>query len=483
MKKEAIFLFAILILAFMYFYHYIDIPFVRMDEGWLLEAPRNLAEHFRLASPMVENGRNQTSQWHLHPPFHYVCLAIFFKIFGFSLVKARLFSTMMAVVCALVFLSILRKCGMDRLLNKAFTLMLIFTTPLFYVAAKTVRPEITFLLLSLLSFYFLICWNDEKKTSYLILGSVSTAFLGLTHYYVLHMIIPWGYVLIKNRNMKSMVMFLTTGMLVFLPYIFWVMSDFESFRQQVLVSHIAPMFNFKENVFTIFRNIFLSHKTITISLVLIVGNIALIFRIKRFPDIIPRLLLVIPYIFFLQFLIMPRFSVLYMLAIMPFAYLSFYWLMKNDGKKMFTVFLTSVLIINTSGILYIMYKYRNYNYELYRKQFTESIPLAGETKIFGRASTYPIFSDTKFRAIEAFELIHRDRNEMLIDVINDSDYVIVDEFTKGAVDKNIIGTNVFFDDEVMAYVESHMKLASSFVSKSYGSEGLKSDNLISIYAK
>jgi len=314
------------------------------------------------------------------------------------------------------------------------------------------------------------------------LGSISSALLCLTHYYSLFIVVPWLYMLTREKNFRHLGYFCGASFLTFMPYILWIMSDFQTFYNQVVVARNMDSVSIGVRFSEIINYFFVNKRTVNIVVAFVIGSAMLLFNIRRYNSFLQRTVLVIPYLFLIQFFISPRYSYIYTIAILPFVYLPFFWIINDKNRKYVLTLLSFLLLLNMAGVFAIIYKYKNFNYQAYKEQFHEVMKITPETRVLGRTSMYPIFANAQFKAYEAFELLV-DRRQTLIDTIDGVDYVIVDDFTRDNVGGNRPVGNVVLDEYLVKYIESHMHEHASFTNKYYGSEGLKRENLITIYSK
>ena len=453
---------AIVLILGVYCYHFSDIPFVRMDEGVLMEAPYRLATQGQFGAPMLENGGNQTHYFHIHPPAYYLGLALMFKQFGFGILQGRMLSFFFAMISIFLFFQILKETGLINKLPLIFVFILWATTPLFFVLSKTIRPEILMLLWSCLSYWLLLRWLKCQQYKYIVVGAVVNALLMLTHMYGLPLIFLWLFELLRKRNWKSCVIFMGMFFLPFIPYIIWIMSDMNAFLHQTIGDRAECQTCFIDKIYSLFALLFASKKITLMALMLFGGSIMMCrSKLSQFQQHFLFLFI----LFVTQFFVLPKFNELYFILMLPIMLLMWLSLITTKNKKIIAAFLILACVLNVGGLIKYIYQYRQFDFHAYQCLLNQYIPNKPNLFVLGQMSLYPIFYQTHFTAYEAF-VLPRD-SDRLKKVIQKANFIVVDNYE--------------LDARIKKLIINHKKPMIQVISPYYGSEGLSRNNLITIY--
>jgi len=455
-------LIAIIIILSAYFYHFSDIPFVRMDEGVLMEAPYRLATQGQFGSPMLENGGNQTHYFHIHPPVYYLGLALTFKQFGFGIFQGRSLSFFFAIISMFLFFQILKETGLINKLPLIFVFILWMTTPLFFVLSKTIRPEILMLLWTCLSYWLLLRWLKYNQNRYVIAGAVINTLMLLTHMYGLPLFFLWLFELLRKRSWKPCMIFIGMFLLPLIPYIIWIMGDSQAFLHQVIADRSEFRVHFINKVFGLLMLLFASKK-ITLMVLMLFGGLIIMLRNKLSQ--IQQHLLFVSVLFVSQFFVLPKFNELYFILMLPIILIVWLSLITAKNKKIITTFLILVCVVNISGLIKYIYQYRQFDFKAYQDSLNQYIPNKPNLFVLGPMSLYPIFHQTHFSAHEAF-VLPRDFSR-LKKVIQKANYIVIENYE--------------LDNRMKELIINNKKSITQIISPYYGSEGLSRNNIITIY--
>jgi len=205
------------------------------DEPWLMQPSYELLKGHGISLPMFRLvGTNMESQFIFNPAFSFI-LALFFKLFGFGIVQARVFNLIISVgVLVIVYLIARRlfcwKAGIIAVAALAFDVN-------YFNNSRFLRNDFLPIFLGLTSIYlYFVARDRDKKLLYLISG-VLIALSVLSH---LNAFVYLGiialYFLIDYRRtilLRPAVWLFAAGALIFLlPYTIYLLRDIELFRQQ-----------------------------------------------------------------------------------------------------------------------------------------------------------------------------------------------------------------------------------------------------------
>ena len=464
LRKKIIYFFLFFFFIIAYCYNFTDIPHFRYDEGNLIDVPYQLAFHGHFGSATLDNGGDQTHYFHVHPPVYYLCLAAVFKIFGYGIMQARLFSMVLAFLSIVVFSLILHEI---KIKNINLYLLGILSTPLFFVLAKTIRPEMMMVLLFTISFWLLIRWKNKQKTIELIVGGIVTSLMMMTHMFGLPIVFLWLYLLIRKKNWKHLSLYMFALVLPTVPYILWIIKSWDAFTLQVIVERGISKLDILQKGLEVIKTTIISKRIGSIFYPLVFFLIILFTNYKKIKIPLIKYVVWAVALFWLQFLLLPKFNELYVVLVIPLLYLIIAIVMDSLSKryKILLFVLIGMICLNTIGIGMLIVKYNKYSYKDYEVLLNSHIKYNENTKIMGNFSVIPIFHEAQFKGFQTYTT-ERD----LVKAIDVADYVIIDDFTRNNQSSTINN-----------YIIKTKQKDSEFVSPYYGSEGNHPNNRIEVY--
>lgn len=456
-----------MLIIIIYSYHFTDIPHFRYDEGNLIDVPYQLAFHGQFGSPTLENGGDQTHYFHCHPPIYYLCLAGVFRLFGYGIEQARLFSMVLALITVLILFQIMREIAVK---HAGFFIVSVVSTPLFFVLSKTIRPEMMMALFWTLSFYLLMKWRQQYQMRYVIFGAIVNSLMMMTHMFGIPMILIYFFALIYHKRWTQVGIYLVALIIPTIPYILWIIQSWHAFTLQVIIDReITTKINLLQKVFSTISIIFVSKKIGLLVWTLFIASGLFIIRYKRIKSFYKLYLILSVVLFWIQFAFLPKFNELYAVLMISHLYLLLAMISSTIKKQTLLYgFMAVIIFLNSAGIGFLIKKYHNYSYKDYTKQLQTAVVVNKQTKIIGNFSLIPVFHQANFKAFQTFGF----NEKKLIEAINDADYVIVDEFTRQTQPATI-----------NHHITNHMKKVKTIIGAYYGSEGQHPNNLIEIYQK
>ncbi len=464
--KKVFFSLAFILLIIVYFYHFADIPHFRYDEGNLIDVPYQLAYHAHFGSAALENGGDQTHYFHIHPPFYYVCLAAVFKLFGYGIEQARLFSMFLAFLTIGCFYFLLREM---KVKDKSIYLIGVLSTPLFFVLAKTIRPEMMMALLFILSFLFLVRWEHRNKKLDLILGAVVTSLMMMTHMFGIPVLLLWVYSLLSNKKWKYLLFYMGALVIPTIPYVLWIIKSWDAFTLQVIVDRGVAKIDILQKGLEVIQTTIFSKKVGLIAYALIFFSAIFVLNYNKIRTPLKQFVIWGVALFWLQFLLLPKFNELYVVLLIPLLFLIIALLVNNllKWRKLLLFICAGMIVVNMLGIAMIMHKYQKYSFHDYEVLLRNNVKFKAETKIMGNFSIIPVFHEAQFTGFQTYN-----NERSLFKAINEADFVVIDDFTRNNMSVTM-----------NKYVISIKKKISEFYSPYYGSEGQHENNLIEIYQK
>jgi 4-amino-4-deoxy-L-arabinose transferase-like glycosyltransferase len=459
------------LIATTYLYHFSNIPFFRMDEGWDMQAPLEFLQHGQLGSPMLENGGDQTHYFHVHPPLFYLAVAGFYRIFGFGISPARLSSFLFGSLTLIVLCQILKRQSPQQHLPLFFVFIGVASVPLFFVVSKTVRPDIMLAFFFWSAYYCLVQWRTKQSLVWLAFGALSSGLMVLTHYFGLPVILLWGYQLLRKKAWKHLVLFLFILGLTLFPYALWVFDGWAAFKAQVLVFRGFGEFKpFSRLAWTLW----VMSSTIKTGLIVVMLFLGVVLSLARYPSTRGVVFSDVIWLgggFILQFAILPRYNVLYGVLMVPLIPIVYQNLTQAYSRRLIYGVLAAFIVINSLGLGLYIWKYKDFSYDRYHRQLRSAVMAHYHpgNSILGSTSMYPIFYDLPYQAFESLYAKNLTAAQV-IQIIDKQQLIVVDEYIPSRL-----------NPEVLDHITKKRECVEEILSSDYGSEGNHPNNVIRVY--
>lgn len=467
-----------------YCYKIDAVPFIRVDDGGLLEVSRTFALHGYLGSRMLEAGHNESRYFHIHPPFFYLLNGLLFKLIGFGILQGRVLALLASFLVLLTVPWLYRSLARFQLATEdAWLLAIMFlSNPFYFIMARYVRPEMPTLLLSLLAILAYLRSERSKGSFYLLLGGLLAGLAVLTHFYgiyaLIYLMVCWLFSR-KEGKLARAALILAGFILPLVPYLIWLFSDFNSFYFQVIVVRKSlESFNFG-GILLRYAAFFVNYKTLNATLLFLAGMLWAVADRRRMTNeqwrTIGRILG--PALCFLPiFIVMPRMSEYYYLVLLPFVYFTVIYLKQIFGRPV-SLLIGLFIVINLSGLGFYWHKYHDYDYYRYAGKLKAVLPRPGDFAVAGNMSLYPGLLEYKFYAFENSSLAP------------DNDCQTYAGFARRIKELNI--KYIIYQESHLKqhfhaaylgrYLSDHCRVFGKVNDPGYGSEGQKRDNQIVIY--
>lgn len=474
MKNKPFYLFIIFfILVLFYFYRIADFPFIRVDESWVTQASHSLANEGYFGSPMFKGYYNLEGVTHINPPLYYLCLGGVFKIFGTGVIQGRILSMFFSFLSVFVFFKIIKYQFPDidysiRILSG----ILILSSPIFYIFAKTIRPEALIFLFSLLTYYLIVRAIREKDKVFIFLAGMTSALSMLSNVSGAFIFI-YVFILICIENYKYIIFYLTGFSIPSFVYFLWIMQDFSAFYGQVIIFRSSEAVSLTSKFYGMI-DFLMSKAKVTLYLLYLI--IIMVFSKIINVNKIDKHYLKYYFLPIVSFLILMFLTThagpLYFSILIPFVALNFIYLYSKTTNKLCILSVTVLLIIvNFFGLFTYHNLYSSFNYNKYINRLVANIP-AGAT-VLGPTSCYIGLANKPYtyRAFDNPNITKSKTLEKLIPVIQDigTEYIVVDS------------TNRTYSGILEEYYNRYAVKFDSFISNDYGSEGNRRNNQIVIY--
>lgn len=188
-----------------------------------------------------------------NPPFYYLFLHFWMKLFGYSELSVRLVSLLF--FWGIIYVSFLYLTNIMKIpVKKAFLfIFLVFCNPVLHYYAFEARPYAMFCFFSLLSFYFFLTKDKKKYLIFSILGI-------FTHYFMFFVFLTQGIYCIvnkKNREIKQDLLHFVYIALAFLPWFIFVLCSKPPLTQEFWIkkSSFLTFLNLPAILFTGFEDL------------------------------------------------------------------------------------------------------------------------------------------------------------------------------------------------------------------------------------
>lgn len=427
-KKYSLYGLIICCIIGLYSFHFSDIPPFRTDEGYFYDGARQVMLGQSVSTPSFDNGQGQSQAYFGHPPLHFLLLGYWFLLFGDSLVALRTYSVFMSSLSVIIIILLTRLFSISRQ-HMTLLILLLLTNPLFYVMAKTNRPEGLIMLGTGVAIYSYLRWRQTLLQRWIVISGVSIAVTSLAHYYIFFMGAFWLIVLLKHRKFSSLGLFLGCGIAVYLPYMVWLFQNWNIAITQFLARRPleATSITLKLYDFVITS---LNFRSISITCLVIVGFMMLTYTQKLKKT---KWVCLIVLLFYAQFLFLPIFTPQHMLPILVVVVVQYCYIFSKKINIFFTrIFLLAIILINFFGTLYFIQKFSSWNYQKYTKHIQSQDFYYLEHSIIGPSYMKEVLKDRSFIAwntyLDGF-IRHYASDQLLIQQIKKCNIILIDNHT------------------------------------------------------
>jgi len=252
-KKDYKFFILLFFAVIFYFYALDKYPLVWIDEPWLAEPSFNLAKYGEFINLTFFNyfGKDLLD---LQLPFFHLPLALMFKIFGLSVIKARTLSVIFNLLVVILVYYSTKLIYDDN--NTAFVAALfLILNPVFFQCARQTRPEAYVTFFTILSFYLFLKAVDTEKLSYYIACGIISAFSLLAHPNGAFVILTL-FLIIFFRNKKASLYYLAANFIVLAGWIAYIFANSQIYYLQAVVqfpTRAHSMGNILNNLLTEYK--------------------------------------------------------------------------------------------------------------------------------------------------------------------------------------------------------------------------------------
>lgn len=388
------------IFIIVYSFNLTKYPKLWMDEAWFINPAFNLAFHGFFGTTMMPTFHNIGHFTYWQMPCYMILLAISFKLIGFGIFQARIVSVLLGFFTVL-FTYMLAHELFSKKVGLLAALLLIFN-PLFFTVARQVRMDIAVACFTVIGLYFLIKALKTNKYSYYFLTGIFAILSFLSHpdgiFSIISIVLIYGICKVDLKNHKiefklKEILYLILGpILLIMPYLYYISWDFQAFLGQykanITSSATTPLNNIisEVNRYGILIG-FIKVTTSWFALLLIIAALYLtllasIHLVKNREKFNYKFLIIVlaVHVILLAVLVSQKYAIWYFGIILPYWFIFISLIFKvrfNYNKSLrtiITVFLVTILLINTFGVFNIIYSTKNYDYQTVQPEIQGYIP-------------------------------------------------------------------------------------------------------------
>lgn len=216
---------AVFIIHFLFFRH--SFPPVNVDEASFFSPAQSFATKGNLASDIHKSflpGASQYTYW--MPPFQLVLLGGFFKIFGTTVMAAKIFSLLFSCASALLVASLAR-----TTYGKVSAAALFLICPFIIITSAFIRVEAVSIFLTLLAIIAV-----KREWSDFILGVIAAVGIS-THPLLVACAAGLGLTSLRE-GIKPLLLFSLGFAVAISPYVWYILQDVELFKQQMTLQFL-----------------------------------------------------------------------------------------------------------------------------------------------------------------------------------------------------------------------------------------------------
>lgn len=465
-------------------------PLSHIDEAWMSNTTKNLFRNGSMELTIYKCRDNREGYY--FGKLFLISQQFFFKIFGYSLLAARLVSFLSIIGCSIIFFLIMRDFGANKSFSCFFTFIFLTTEQVVY-SSHLARPEAMF------TFWFLLCLfiflkkhSSKKWYDHFIIGILCgigfeihlLALLLCLTVFILYLY----YDPCESFNVKiNKTLPWISG--VILLIILWFLGRFccnNRFFNKIL--SYASNKSLEKNLITRIKDFFIYYyrifwgnpyhsKCIDIAFIMFVVIFSIFIINKRNIDIDLRkrcrLLLLILISINIGFFLLGRYNRHYIIVIYPFVImlglLVLSGVINYFDKKIAIVLIILFLLfplINIGKNAYLFYIFRNSDFDNYMKRIKENIP--PKKTVIGDLSYEYGFHDYDYISIH--DLTYAFSKKMEIEnyfCINKIEYIIYTQYWDYMC-RNQIDYGAIDYTELKTFLENRCQLIENIQDHYYG---------------
>nr|MDO8117159.1 glycosyltransferase family 39 protein [Candidatus Sigynarchaeota archaeon] len=242
-------------------------PIIWVDDNWFSNPAYNLANGNGMGTTLLQGfiGIDEITFW--QPPVHFLLLAAMFKILGTGLIQGRMVSVIIALIGVNTFYFLAREFVSNK--NACLSTIMFGLVPIYFIAARQIRMEILYCVFSMLSFYFLVRQYKRQRDGYkqVVFSGIFSSLALLSHpnglvgiianiacialfdvKLTLKGIFSKELLVALKGSMKKIAVYLLALVIVAVPYVIFILLNFNLFYQQFMFNVVPSVHSPLDNL-------------------------------------------------------------------------------------------------------------------------------------------------------------------------------------------------------------------------------------------
>ena len=428
-------------------------PYIWCDESWFCNSAFTLATQGFLGTTMMPDFYNIDHFTYWQPPVYLLLLSVSFKLFGFSIIQARIVSITLGFFTVL-FTYLL---GTELYTKKTGLIgsILLVSNPLFFFISRDARMDIAVACFTLIALYFLFKALKKPKNIYYFYSGLFAMLSLLSHpnglFGIFSIIVIYGVHKLDFKNfkfrlnLKEIEYFLLGPVILMIPYLIYISMDFTAFITQIRLNILSSGTSLLSNSLSagihyqlLLKFYIINSNWVNFILILIAVTYLVIyglFYIIQNRDRCGVFLLIILLVYLVSFtvFISQKNSIWYLGIMLPYLSLliAVPFKAKFNPKKIISITLTALLILcivsNVFTISNIISTAKDYNYQLIEDTAHKYIP--NGTVVAGDTAYWMLLHDS-YTYYDFFNLVNYNLDPSTFKKLNVS-YILYDKFWAG----------------------------------------------------
>jgi len=418
-------------------------PPVWPDEAQYADISYNLNTTSKIKSDLQPGILNSEKQIYWYPPFLFYIFSTGYRYLGFSINTQRIFPVVMGALALLFIYFLSVKIIKDKKVP-LLILLLLLNDLIFMRASRISRPEMIILALNLVAYYLIL--KSKSIKSFLIAGILCGLGIILQPYGLISIMIISLYTLITEKQ-KGLIKLFIFFIPIFLCILWWFYKIDFKFDYWLVAMKANSMRKALEKNY--FQQLFedsdkwLSWLHMTFFIASIYSFVYLLFK-----SISNKLFVLLGLAVSWLFVFMGK-QHWYFVYFIPFFYLSYFLIIKNEIKTnrrvnliLSSLILVTIVIINLhfSFVILKSLSRNNFSYDLYAKTITQKIPNKAHVFVSSIPDPYFELRKNKTLKITQFTGLPGFKKEYL-NMLERADYVVYNgtyDYVYGDLLKNYI---------------------------------------------
>ncbi|MDP2684051.1 MAG: glycosyltransferase family 39 protein [bacterium] len=444
MSNYLLLILLLLVFLFIGFNNILKIPPIWPDEALMADTALNILNHHPAGTELLKNTLPGAQEFGFgYPPLFFYLLAIWFKLFGFSIFAQRTLTIVISIIFLLVFYTFIKLLQKQKAAFLALSLIL--SDYAFLKASLISRPEIVILLLGTISTYIFLKSDKLTSKKSLLAYSLTGLLTGLGflfHYlaiifmaaFILFLIMRYKLKLFKQYN------FLILTLSFLLPIIIWLMVIHN--QLMYLINDLTLRWQYGNNeiiwLLSVFRDNGISLKIIYLIYFFIWWEIInLAFKTRKAEIKLVTLILSLSWIF--SYFWHTEYA---FITVIIFSYIAFITLIYESFNIKKIIYLTAFIVLISLNVYNLSKNIlsvtgEKYSYSRFIDNILVNIPEGKTVYLSSIPDAYFAFKPNRNNKLYEFPFLPTTKQE-LTKVLNDSDYIIYNSSLEALVTENIV---------------------------------------------